>query len=106
MTNVDLRIERVGSGDRLYLHNGMWGPATSVLHEFGRACQDGRITGTKWNVAEINAVTTGAVLRQALDAITDRDWKQSRDSADQERAAAFRDQLLDGAQYEIHALEV
>ena len=31
MTTVDVRIERVGSGDRLFLHNGMWGPATGVL---------------------------------------------------------------------------
>lgn len=27
-------------------------------------------------------------------------------SADQERVTAFRDRLLDGAEYEIHALEV
>jgi hypothetical protein len=87
MTTVDVRIERVGSGDRLFLHNGMWGPATSVLHEFGRACQDGRITGTSWNVAEIRAVTTGAVVRQALATVTDWDWRQSRDSADHELAA-------------------
>ena len=108
MTAVDVRIERVGSGDRLYLHlhNGMWGPATSVLHEFGRACQDGRITGSEWNVAEIKAVTTGAVVRQALDAIADWDWKQSLDSADQDRTAAFRGKLLDDAEYEIYALEV
>jgi hypothetical protein len=65
MTTVDVRIERVGSGGRLFLHNGMWGPATSVLHAFGRACQDGRILSSKWNVAEINEVTTGAVVRQA-----------------------------------------
>ena len=86
MTTVDVRIERVGSGDRLFLQNGMWGPATSVLHAFGRACQDGRIPSSKWNVAEINEVTTGAVVRQALDAITDWDWQQSRDSADQDES--------------------
>jgi hypothetical protein len=71
MTTVDVRIERVGSGDRLYLHNGMWGPATRVLHAFGRACQDGRIP-SKWNIAEINEVTTGAVVRQTLDSIEDQ----------------------------------
>ena len=106
MTTVDVRIQRVGSGDRLFLHNGMSGPATSVLHAFGRACEDGRIPSSRWNIAEINEVTTGAVVRQALDGITDWDWQQSRDSADQERVAAFRDRLLDGAEYEIHALEV
>jgi hypothetical protein len=82
------------------------GPATSVLHACGRACQDGRIPSSKWNVAEISEVTTGAVVHQGLDAITDWDWRQSRDSADQERVAAFRDRLLDGPEYKIHALEV
>ena len=106
MTTVNVRIERLDSGDRLYLQNGMWGPATSVLHSFSRACRDGRIPSSKWNVAEINEVTTGAVVRQALDAIKDWDWQQSRDSTDQERVAAFRDRLLDNAEYEIHALEV
>ena len=62
MTTVDVRIERVGSGDRLFLHNGISGPATRVLHAFGRACQDGRIPSSKWNVAEINEATTGAVV--------------------------------------------
>jgi hypothetical protein len=59
MTTVSVRIERLDSGDRLSLQNGLWGPATSVLHAFGRACRDGRIPGSKWNVAEINEVTTG-----------------------------------------------
>lgn len=89
MTTVDVRIEGLGSGYRLYLHNGMCGPATRVLHAFGRACQDGRIPSSKWNIAEINEVTIGAVVRQALDSIEDRDWQQSRDSTDQERVAAF-----------------
>ncbi len=84
----------------------MWGPATRVLHAFSRACQDGRIPSSKWNIAEINEVTTGAVVRQALDSIEDWDWQQSLDSTDQERVAAFRDRLVNSAEYEIHALEV
>jgi hypothetical protein len=106
MTTVNVRIERVDFSDRLYLQNGMWGPATRVLHAFGRACQDGRIPSNKWNVAETNEVTTGAFVRRALDAITDWDWQQSRDGSDQERVTAFRDRLLDGAEYEVHVLEV
>ncbi|MGI8451333.1 MAG: hypothetical protein ACR2MP_29935 [Streptosporangiaceae bacterium] len=105
MTTVDVRVRRLGTGDQLSLHSGMWGPATSVLHAFGQACQDGRISSSKWNVAEINEVTTGAIVRQALDAITDWDWQQSHDD-DQERVAAFRSRLFDNAEYEIHALEV
>jgi len=80
----------------------MCGPTTRVLHAFGRACQDGRISRRKWNIAEINEVTTGA----ALDAITDPDWQQYRSGADQEQVTAFRSRLLDSAEYEIHALEV
>jgi hypothetical protein len=98
MTTVSVRIERLGSGDRLYLQNGMWGPTTTVLHAFGRACQDGRIPSSKWNIAEINEITTGAVVRQALDSIGNWDWQQSRDSTDRERVAAFRDRLVDSAQ--------
>jgi hypothetical protein len=105
MTTVSVRIERLDSSDRLTLRNGMWGPATSVLRAFGRACRDGRITSSSWNVAQINAVTTGAIVRQALGTITDWDWQHARDSNDQERAAAFRDLLVDDAEYEIHALE-
>jgi hypothetical protein len=107
MTTVSVRIERQGgAGDRLSLQNGMWGPATSVLDAFSRACQDGRIPRSKWNVAEINEVTTGAIVRQALDAITDRDRKQSRSNTEQERVEAFRARLRDDAEYEIHGLEV
>jgi hypothetical protein len=106
MTTVDVRIERLGSGDRLSLHNGMWGPATSVLHALGLACRDGRIPSSKWNVAQIDEVTTGAVVRQALGSITDWDWGQSLDASDKERVVAFRDELVDGAEYEVHALEV
>ncbi|MFI5066926.1 MAG: hypothetical protein ACHP9Z_23525 [Streptosporangiales bacterium] len=84
MTTVDVRIQRLGAGDRLYLHNGMWGPATRVLHAFGRACQDGTIPSSKWNIAEINEVTTAAIVRQALDCIEDADWQHSRDSTDKE----------------------
>jgi hypothetical protein len=45
-------------------------------------------------------------VRLALDAIEDRDWRDSRDSTDRERVAAFRDRLVDDAECEVHALEV
>jgi hypothetical protein len=45
----------------------------------------------RWNVAEINEATIGAVVHEALDAITDTDWQQSRGGgADQEQLVAFR----------------
>lgn len=88
-----LTQRHVGTGDR-------------VLHAFGRACQDGRIPSSTWNIAEINEITTGAVMRQALDSIEDQDWQHSRDSTGQKRVTASRDRLADSAEYEIHALEV
>jgi hypothetical protein len=106
MTTVDVSIEEIRTGKRLYLHNGLWGPATAVLHAFGQACQDGRISSSTWNVAEINEVTTGAVVRRGLDAITELHWKQTWDKDDRKRVAAFRRGLRDDAEYEIHALEV
>jgi hypothetical protein len=106
MTTVDVTIEEIGTGNWLVLRNGLWGPATAVLHAFGEACRDGRISSSTWNVAEINEVATGAVVRQALDAIAERDWKESWDRGARERVAAFRRGLRDDAEYEIHALEV
>ena len=106
MTTVNVRIRCVDTGDTLYLRNGFWGPATSVLHVFGRACRDGAIQSRKWNVAQIDEVTTGVIVRQALDAITDLDWKQAWGDTDQEQVVAFRGRLRDEAQYEVHALEV
>jgi hypothetical protein len=41
MTTVNVRIEETGTGYRLSLQNGPWGAATTVLHAFRRACQDG-----------------------------------------------------------------
>jgi hypothetical protein len=105
MTTVNVRIERRDRRGGLLLQNWLWGPATSVLHAFGRACRDGRIPSRKWNVAEINEITTGGIVRQALDAITDADWQTSRDDTAQERVAAFRARLVDHAEYEIYALE-
>ena len=84
-------------------HVGTSDPSPACIRP---ACQDGTIPSSKWNIAEINEVTTGDIVRQALDCIEDPDWQHSRDSTDQERVAAFRDRLVDDAGYEIHALEV
>jgi hypothetical protein len=67
---------------------------------------DGRIQSRKWNVAQIDEVTTGAIVREALDMITDLDCKQAWGDTDRAQVAAFRSRLGDEAQYEIHALEV
>jgi len=65
VTTVSVKIERAGSNDRLYLHNGLWGPATTVFHAFYHGCSDGTITGN-WSPAHVDATTSGAIVRDAL----------------------------------------
>jgi hypothetical protein len=103
VTTVSVKIERVGSNDRLYLHNGMRGPATTVLHAFHRGCSDGTITGS-WSPAHVGATTSGAIVRDALSRIEGFDPACRRDG-DEERPAGFLDRLQDDADYEVHALE-
>jgi hypothetical protein len=104
VTTVDVRITRVGRNDRLDLHNGMWGPATTVLHSFYQGCVDGTITGS-WSPAHVDAVTNGVIVRAALIQIDDFDKTYHRDG-DEERLAEFVNRIQDEAEYEIHALEV
>lgn len=104
MTTVSVKIERVGSNDRLYLHNGMWGPATTVFHAFYDGCSNGTITG-RWNAVHVDATTTGAIVRAALNRI-ERFEPPYRQDGDEERLAAFLNRLQDDADYEVHALEV
>jgi hypothetical protein len=106
MTTVDVRVERWGSGDRRTYTTACGGRRPeSCTHSAGPARMAGS-PSRKWNIAEINEVTTGDVVRQALDSIEDLDWQHSWDSTDRERVTAFRDRLVDSAEYEIHALEV
>jgi hypothetical protein len=104
MTTIDMRINRVSSNDRLYLHNGMWGPATAVFHALYHGCIDGTITGS-WSGAHVDAVTSGAIVRAALGHIEGRE-RPYRQDGNEERLAAFIGRLQDEAHYEVHALEV
>ena len=106
MTTVDVRIERLGSGDRLYLHNGMWGagdPRPARIRPSLPGWQDlQQQVEHSGDQRDHDRCRRG----QALDSIEDQDWQHSGDSTDQERVTAFRDRLADSAEYEIHALEV
>jgi hypothetical protein len=104
MTTVSVSIYQVGSNDRLYLHNGMQGPATSVLHYMSKACQEGIIDSRDWNIAQVDVITTGAVVRAALDK-TDGYQDHYWDHNNKERFTAFRASLQDHARYEVHAIE-
>jgi hypothetical protein len=104
MTTVSVSIYQVGTNDRLYLHNGMRGPATAVLHYMSKACEDGTIESDDWNIAELDVITTGTVVRAALDktdGYEDHYWRYDN----RERFAAFRASVQDDAKYEVHAIE-
>ena len=87
--------------------------ATSRVHEL-HAVED--VPGAR---IELHLIWSAGALQQLLElrrfanghdpivfSMKDQDWRHSGDSTDQERVAAFRDRLLDDAEYEIHALEV
>ena len=103
VTTVSVKIERIGSNDRLYLHNGTRGPATTVFRAIYGGCIDGTVIGS-WSPSHVEATTRGAVIRAALTRINGFD-PTCRRHGDEERLAAFLDQLQDDADYEVHALE-
>jgi hypothetical protein len=103
VTTVSVKIERIGSNDRLYLHNGARGPATTVFQAIYHGCIDGTLTGS-WSPAHVDATTSGTVIRAALTRINGFDPTCHRDGYE-ERLAAFLDQLQDDADYEVHAVE-
>lgn len=72
MTTVDVRITGPTGSGTLYLHNGLWGPATSALHALSGKFMNGTLTGP-WNIAEIKATVPGAVVREVLAAVDEAD---------------------------------
>ena len=64
MTTVDVYID--GGGERLSLHNGLFGPATTVYHAAYEASRDGKAVGG-WNSSGGPDVTmAGRELRTIL----------------------------------------
>ena len=72
MTTVDVRITGPTGSGTLYLHNGLWGPASSALHALSGQFMNGTLTGP-WNIAEIKATVPGAVVREVLAAVDEAD---------------------------------
>src|SRR6185437_14849728 len=56
VTTVSVKIKRIGSNDRLYLHNGTRGPATTVFQAIYHGCIDGTVIGN-WSPAHVDATT-------------------------------------------------
>jgi hypothetical protein len=103
VTTVDVRVTGPAGSGTLYLHNGLWGPATSALHALSGKFMDGTLTGP-WNIAEINATVPGVVVRDVLAAVDEADPVFSDE--DRARFVAFRETIEDSAEYEVFALEV
>lgn len=104
MTTVDFYIR--GPQGRLSFHNGMWGPATTLLHEAFDMAQAGRMNPTRYNVAEFESRISGADLRTLLESVegkTDSGW---RGSASAEDLAAYVEKLEDDGDYDIFGIEV
>jgi hypothetical protein len=104
MTTVDVYIEKSGTSDLLVLRNGLFGPATTVFHAVVQACQDGTATG-QWGGSHAEVTLTGKVLRPMLDGLDplESPWHQP---ADNDKLDAFRQAIIDDAEYDITAIEV
>lgn len=105
MTTVDFYVE-TAEGDRLLsFHNGLTGPATDLLYGTFQLAQEGKMTPTRYNVAEMKSVVTGAVLRELLLSVTfeDTDPYTSSTAGD---VASVLDDLDDDASYLIDGMEV
>lgn len=104
MTTVDVTIRRIDGPAVLYLHNGMFGPATTALHALIDAYLTGIIQGN-WHSTYIDTTLSGATVRSVLAAVDEHDpefWEES----DRARFIAFRDSIDDNADYAIKAIEV
>lgn len=103
MTTVDVTITAADNSRRLSLHNGLFGPATSALHALAREFQNGTLIGP-WNVADIDTIAPGTVVRRILAAVNEHDPEFR--GRGREAFTAFRAAVDDNSQYRIRGLEV
>lgn len=105
MTTVDFSISTDAGDSLLSFHNGMWGPATDLLHSAFELAQAGKMAPTRFNVAEMESDVTGAVLRELLQSVQfEADTDPYTPSADD--VAGVLDRIDDSATYRISGLEV
>lgn len=104
MTTVDVYIQGRDRTESCSLHNGLFGPATTVLHAVLDACRAGHASG-EWSNSHAEAVMRGAVLRPMLVGLDDLKppYHYDRDKA---RLAAFRQAIADDGVYAVTAMEV
>ena len=105
MTTVDVYMHRVGNRRESFsLHNGLFGPATTVFHSVLDACQHGLAEG-EWSPSHAYVNVTGRVLHSMLSDIHELEGPYHQ-PADDAEFSAFRDRLVDDADYFIKAIEV
>jgi hypothetical protein len=104
VTTVDVRIQRVDGEKPLYLHNGMFGPATSVFSAVVESCRDGRGDGRWTGPAAFEATMAGRDLRAVLTAVGVED-SASTPAETKGQLEGYLGRLEDDAKYRVTALE-
>ena len=104
MTAVDVYINGKDRTESFFLHNGLFGPATTVFHAVLGACREGSASG-EWINSHAEVLMRGPVLHPMLDGLEDlkRPYQYEGDKA---QLAAFREAITDHGVYAVTAIEV
>jgi hypothetical protein len=103
MTTVDVDIQRLGGRERISLHNGLFGPATTVQSAALAAYYAGTVPG-EWDDGGITVTVTGGDLRTILAKVGTLVGPYHAPE-DNDRLQRFRGAIDDDASYTIHAIE-
>lgn len=105
MTTVDFYVETAAGETLLSFHNGLSGPATDLLHSSFEFAQANKMAPTRYNVAEMRSVVTGAVLRELLGSVTVEPTEPYTSSTADDVASVLPD-IDDNAPFLIYGIEV
>lgn len=105
VTTVDFYVESAAGESLLSFHNGMSGPATDLLHTTFQLAQAGKMAPTRYNVAEMKSVVTGAVLRELLESV-EVESTDPYTSSTADDVASVLAEIVDDASYVVDGLEV
>lgn len=103
MTTVDVYIEAVRGPERLSLHNGLFGPATTLYSDVINAHRDGTAAGG-WSGGSFVVTVSGRDLKRMLEKIDDLIGPY-HDPEDNDRLRSFRDAISDTEDYRVKAIE-